>query len=84
MTLRIVLPQPSREERPASAISRSSFSVSRSGTWWIWMFCRVVTWPLLSGAYFSTTLAKASICSGVTPPSGSLMRIIWTSGWRWP
>ena len=84
MTLRIVLPQPSREERPASAISRSSSSVSRSGTWWIWMFWRVVTWPLSSGAYFSTTLPKASICSGVTPPNGSLTRIIWTSGWRWP
>ena len=64
MTLRIVLPQPSREERPASAISRSSSSVSRSGTWWIWMFWRVVTWPLPSGAYFSMTLPKASICSG--------------------
>ena len=84
MTLRTVLPQPSREERPASEISRISDFASRSGTWWIWMFWRVVMWPLLSGAYFSTTSAKASICSGVTPPKGSFTRIICTSGWRWP
>ena len=48
------------------------------------MFCRVVMWPLSSGAYFSITLAKASICSGVTPPNGSFTRAICTSGWRWP
>ncbi len=48
------------------------------------MFWRVVTWPLFSGAYSSTTSAKTSICSGVTPPIGSLMRIICTSAWRWP
>ena len=48
------------------------------------MFWRVVTWPLFSGAYFSTTLANVSIWSGVTPPIGSFMRIICTSGWRWP
>ena len=48
------------------------------------MFCRVVMWPLFSGAYFSITRAKASIWSGVTPPIGSFTRIIWTSGWRWP
>ena len=84
MTLRTVLPQPSREERPASEISRISFAASGSGTWWIWMFWRVVMWPLFSGAYFSTTSAKASICSGVTPPNGSFTRIICTSGWRWP
>ena len=36
------------------------------------MFWRVVMWPLSSGAYFSITVANASICSGVTPPSGSL------------
>ena len=48
------------------------------------MFCRVVMWPLLSGAYFSTTLANVSIWSGVMPPHGSFTRIIWTSGWRWP
>ena len=36
------------------------------------MFWRVVMWPLFSGAYFSTTSAKASICSGVTPPIGQL------------
>ncbi len=58
--------------------------MSRSGTWWIWMFWRVVTWPLFKGAYFSTTLAKASIWWGVTPPKGSLTRTICTSGWRWP
>ena len=58
VTLRTVLPQPSREERPTSEISRISDSMSRSGTWWIWMFCRVVMWPLLSGAYFSTTVGE--------------------------
>ena len=84
MTLRTVLPQPSRLERPASEISRISCSMSRSGTWWIWMFWRVVMWPLTSGAYFSTTLANMSICSGVTPPKGSLTRTICTSGWRCP
>ena len=84
MTLRTVLPQPSREERPASESSRISFAASGSGTWWIWMFWRVVTWPLPSGAYFSITEAKASSWSGVTPPIGSFTRIIWTSGWRWP
>ena len=50
VTLRTVLPQPSREERPASEIRRISFAASGSGTWWIWMFCRVVMWPLFSGA----------------------------------
>ena len=40
--------------------------------------------PLFSGAYFSTTSANVSICSGETPPKGSFTRIIWTSGWRWP
>ncbi len=84
MTLRTVLPQPSREERPTLEISRISASMSRSGTWWIWMFWRVVTCPFSSGAYFSTTVAKASIWSGVTPPKGSLTRTICTSGWRWP
>src|SRR5262249_53509672 len=38
----------------------------------------------VNGAYLSTTLAKAAIWPGVTPPTGSLIRIIWTSGWRWP
>ena len=84
VTLRTVLPQPSREERPTSEISRISSAASGSGTWWIWMFCRVVMWPLLSGAYFSITEANASICSGLMPPIGSFTRIIWTSGWRWP
>ena len=84
VTLRTVLPQPSRLERPTAEISRISAAASRSGTWWIWMFCRVVMCPLFSGAYFSTTSANVSICSGVTPPKGSLTRIIWTSGWRWP
>ena len=46
VTLRTVLPQPSREERPASEISSISFAASGSGTWWIWMFWRVVMWPL--------------------------------------
>ena len=58
MTLRTVLPQPSREERPTAEISRISASMSRSGTWWIWMFWRVVMWPLFSGAYFSTTVGE--------------------------
>ena len=48
------------------------------------MFWRVVMWPLLSGAYFSMTSAKASICSGVMPPNGSFTRTICTSAWRWP
>ena len=84
MTLRTVLPQPSREESPESLISRMNFAASGSGMWWIWMFCRVVMWPLFSGAYFSIASANASICSGVMPPIGSFMRIICTSGWRWP
>ena len=58
VTLRTVLPQPSRLERPASEISRISAAASRSGTWWIWMFWRVVMWPLLSGAHCSITSAK--------------------------
>ena len=40
--------------------------------WWIWMFWRVVMWPLLSGASCSIASAKASICSGLTPPIGKL------------
>jgi hypothetical protein len=48
------------------------------------MFWRVVMWAFASGAYCSTTDANASICSGETPPNGSLTRIIWTSGWRCP
>ena len=30
-----------------------SSAASGSGTWWIWMFWRVVMWPLFSGTYFS-------------------------------
>ena len=59
-------------------------AASGSGMWWIWMFWRVVMWPLLSGANCSIASAKASICSGLTPPKGSFTRIICTSGWRWP
>ncbi len=84
MTLRTVLPQPSRLERPVALITLISSFMSVSGTWWIWMFCRVVMWPLLSGAKRSTTSAKESIWSGVTPPSGSFTRTICTPGWRWP
>ena len=84
VTLRTVLPQPSREERPASESSRMSAAASRSGTWCIWMFWRVVMCALFCGTYFSTTSAKASIWSGVMPPIGSFTRIIWTSAWRWP
>ena len=84
VTLRIVLPQPSREESPASLIWRMNSAASGSGMWWIWMFWRVVMWPLLSGANCSIASAKASICSGLTPPKGSFTRIICTSGWRWP
>ena len=84
VTLRIVLPQPSREERPASLMWRMNLAASCSGTWWIWMFSRVVMWPLRSGAYLSIASANASSCSGVMPPSGSLTRIICTSGWRCP
>ena len=85
VTLRTVLPQPSRRgEARSREISRISSAISRSGMWWIWMFWRVVMWPLFSGAYFSITSANVSICSGVMPPIGSLMRHIWTSAWRWP
>ena len=80
VTLRTVLPQPSREESPDSEITFSRSSMSRSGTWWICTFWRVVMWPLFSGAQRSTTSAKDSICSGVTPPKGSLTRTICTSG----
>ena len=48
------------------------------------MFWRVVMWPLLSGAYSSTTSANISICPGVIPPIGSFTRHICTSGWRCP
>ena len=41
-----------------------SSAISSSGMWWIWMFWRVVMWPLLSGAHRSTTSASLSICSG--------------------
>ena len=68
VTLRIVLPQPSREERPAWLIWRMNSAASARGMWWIWMFWRVVMWPLLSGASSSIASAKASICSGLTPP----------------
>ena len=84
VTLRTVLPQPSRLESPDSEISRMKEAASRSGMWWTWMFWRVVMWPFLSGTNCSIALAKASICSGEMPPHGSLTRIICTSGWRWP
>ena len=84
MTLRTVLPQPSREDSPASESSRIAAAASGSGTWCSWMFWRVVMWPLLSGTYFSMTSANASSWSGVMPPNGSLTRIICTAGWRWP
>ena len=84
VTLRIVLPQPSRDDSPASPSSRISSAASGSGMWCIWMFWRVVMWPLRSGTYFSITSANASSWSGVTPPIGSLTRTICTSGWRWP
>ena len=82
VTLRTTLPHASLEERPTSPIRRSTWNMSGSGTWWIWKFCRVVMWPFFSGAYRSTTSPSTSICSGVTPPKGSLMRIIWRAGWR--
>ena len=63
---------------------RIALAASGSGMWWNWMFWRVVMWPLPSGAKRSAISAKASIWSGVTPPNGSLTRIIWTSGWRCP
>ena len=72
MTLRTVLPQPSREERPTAEISRISDSMSRSGTWWIWMFCRVVMWPLLSGAHFSTTSGEGLHLLRGDPAEGQL------------
>ena len=50
VTLRTVLPQPSREDSPTAEISRMSFAIWSSGTWWIWMFCRVVMCDLFSGA----------------------------------
>ena len=79
-----MLPQPSRLESPAAETSRISSAMSRSGMWWIWMFWRVVMWALFIGAQRSVTSANISICSGVMPPNGSLMRHIWTSAWRWP
>src|SRR4051794_7068511 len=84
VTLRIVLPQPSRLERPESEMRRISLAASSSGMWWSWMFWRVVMWPLFSGAHSSITSANMSICSGVMPPMGSFVRIIWTFAWRWP
>ena len=50
VTLRIVLPQPSRDESPDSLILRITSVISASGMWWIWMFWRVVMWPLPRGA----------------------------------
>ena len=84
VTFLTVLPQPSRLDSPDSPSSRIAGSISASGMWWIWTFWRVVMWPLFSGAYFSTTSAKDSICSGVTPPNGSFTRTMFTSGWRCP
>ncbi len=84
VTLRTVLPHPSRLDSPASPSSRIASSASGSGMWCIWMFWRVVMWPLLSGTYFSITSANFSSCSGVIPPNGSFTRIICTSAWRWP
>ena len=84
VTLRIVLPHPSRLDSPASPSSRISLAASASGMWCIWMFWRVVMWPLRRGTYRSIPSAKASSWSGVTPPSGSLTRTICTSAWRWP
>ena len=51
VTLRTVLPQASRVERPASPIMRIALAASGSGMWWNWKFWRVVMWPLLSGVY---------------------------------
>ena len=45
-------------EAGVAEISRMALAASRSGTWWNWMFCRVVMWPLLSGAYFSTHVGE--------------------------
>ena len=46
--------------------------MSRSGTWWIWMFWRVVMWPLFSGAYFSTTLGEGVHLLGGDAAEGKL------------
>jgi hypothetical protein len=64
VTLRTVLPQPSRLDRPESEMIRMNLAASRSGMWCTWMFWRVVMWPLSSGAYSSIASANASICSG--------------------
>ncbi len=59
-------------------------AITASGTWCIWTFWRVVMCDFFSGAYFSAIRPNMSICSGVTPPKGSLTRTMLTSGWRWP
>ena len=84
MTLRTVLPQASRDERPTSLIMRIALAASvERDVVELEVLARGDV-ALLSGVYCSATSAKASICSGVTPPKGSFTRIICTSGWRWP
>ena len=80
VTLRTTLPQASRVETPDLPNIRRDSAALASGMWWIWMFWRVVIWPLRSGAKRSVTSAKASIWSAVTPPIGSLQRSICTPG----
>src|SRR5690242_21767750 len=46
---------------------RMAFAASASGTWWYWMFCRVVMWPFTSGVNCSAMSANASSCSGFAP-----------------
>ncbi len=79
VTLRIVLPQPSRLDTGRRDLADQSRCVGQRHVVHLDVLAgRDVA--LLQGTYFSTTLANASICSGVMPPSGSLTRIICTSG----
>ena len=44
--------------QPGVAELADQLAASGSGTWCIWMFWRVVTWPLRSGTYFSIDVGE--------------------------
>ena len=75
VTLRTELPHASRVVMPTAASRRMSVGVSSMWTKWSWMSCRVVMCRIPS-EYSSASSARTSICSGVMPPKGILMRCI--------
>ena len=81
---RTEFPQASREVTPTSASRRRAASAPRADTKWSWKFWRVLMCPKPRECR-SAASARASSCSALTTPCGSLVRSMCRSPtWRCP